>query len=41
MRGYNENLKAYRCIELKINKVYISKDVIFNEKDIIISPISY
>lgn len=33
--GYNKNSKAYRCIDPKTSKIYVSRGVMFNEEDAI------
>lgn len=33
MIGYSKNSKAYKCIDPKSNKIYVSRDVVFNEGD--------
>ena len=31
--GYSPNHRGYRCLDLSTNRVYISRDVVFNEQD--------
>jgi transposase InsO family protein len=39
--GYSPNHRGYRCLDLSTNRVYISRDVVFNEQDFLAKSVSF